>query len=104
MTEVLGTIAAIFGVIWIVGAVIFARRYYVRRHGVRLKHFGGNDLSIGLIVAAFIGAMWPFTIFFPSLRSPQLCTCPDHLLARQQQRSYEDSVLEALRQEREESS
>lgn len=95
--EVLGVFAAIFGIIWIVGVIIFGRRYYARRHGVRLDD--SNKYSIGSIAAALVGAAWPITIFSPAFRSPQLCTCPDHLLARQQQRRYEDSVREALREE-----
>lgn len=96
------TLAAIFGVLvlaYFIVALVFTHKYYARRHGFRLNYFRGNNFSIGLMVASFIGAMWPIIIFVPSLRYPQLCTCPEHVFQRQEVRRETERYQAALEEE-----
>lgn len=102
MAETLAWIGGILGVIYVVGFVFVARRYYAYRHGVGYN-YDGSPYTIGHIATAFIGVAWPLAIFSPALRDPQPRTCPDHVLARQQARQQADAYQEALRQERGES-
>lgn len=85
---------------WLVGALFVMRWYYVRRHGIGLKHYG-NDFTIDHFVAAAIAVYWPITILIPVVRNPPLCTHSSHVFARQQSRQQADAYQEALRSERE---
>lgn len=99
MEETLTGIGVSLLVIYILGAVIFARRYYVRRHGVGVK-FDGTSVTIGHYAASAIALTWPVTILMSGIRNPRLCSCPNHVLARRQAEQEADSVREQLDRER----
>lgn len=86
---------AILGIVYVVIGALFGIYYSVRRHGIV-----PSNLDSGLIGASLIGVIWPLAIFLPALRSPQPCTCREHVLARQQERLEDERFQEALRQER----
>ena len=85
--------------VYFIVTLVFVHKYYARRHGIRLNRFRGNELSISLIFAVFIGIIWPIAIFVPSLRYPQLCTCPEHVFRRQEARREAERYHEALQEE-----
>jgi hypothetical protein len=77
------------GVMWFAVALLWSRIYYARRHGLGW----GVDIS-----AAFIGLMWPLTIF--TLWRPALCDHRSHVLERGRLRSQydaEDALIEQTR-------
>ncbi|GCE38835.1 hypothetical protein Rhow_002359 [Rhodococcus wratislaviensis] len=53
--------------------------------------------SLGLYA---VGVTWPVSLFLPSVRNPELCMHPDHLLARDEARRHFERVEEALQRER----
>lgn len=100
--EVIGAIFAFsffaLTVIYMIGVWWYTQIYFIRRHGV-----GFSKDDEGVIGAACVGLIWPIVVFFlPDTKYPDLCTCPNHVLSRQQARQKEAAYQEALRQEREE--
>ena len=96
MDESLAWFFGILFVIYMVGGYWYTLLWFSRRHGVV---FDKSDS--GAYSAVLVGVIWPIAIFVPSIKYPQLCTHSHHVLARQQQRSEEESVREALHRERE---
>lgn len=75
--EVLLVVAAVYAVV----GVHTARRYWQRRHGLRLPLFGyRDDFSPGSIFC--LAMVWPVLLLIPKFRAPSLCECRDHVMER----------------------
>lgn len=80
----------VVGVVWFLGALLWSRVYYARRHGLGW----GVDFA-----AAFIGMAWPLTIF--THWNPDLCSHRAHALERHellQQYEAEEQIMSQMRQ------
>lgn len=73
-------------------AVVIARRYFLRRHGLSAR-----SGDVGAVVAGMVGLLWPISLLLPGVRRPTLCSDHGHVLERNRIRE-EIRAVEALRE------
>lgn len=66
-----------------------AKFWYQRRHGVPIKIINGgwNAVFSSAFPMSFI---WPLILLMPSLRNPELCRHPHHIMQRDEMRAEYD--------------
>lgn len=75
------------------------KRYWQQRHGVYKRVFGGGADVLFSMVFVFM-FLWPALLLMPQFREPELCRCPDHVMARADLKRQVDAYDQALRDER----
>lgn len=86
-------------VIYLLIGMMVGKWYWQRRHGVYKKVInGGTDAVFSSMTP--ISLVWPVLLLMPKFRDPELCSCPDHVMARAEVNSKADSYHQALREER----
>lgn len=97
--EVLGAVVGLMIVLVFVAYVgiglVFGLRRYARKHGISC--FDNNNEGVPSVV--FWGLLWPLAFFSESYSDPQLCTHPEHVFQRQENRRESERYREALREE-----
>jgi hypothetical protein len=79
---------------YFVGVRIVARRYFARRHGVSLEKG-----DVGGMRAAMVGAVWPISMWLPTVQHPARCSHHRHVL--EHARILEEiRLVDQLKQER----
>ncbi|MEU6582483.1 hypothetical protein [Nocardia sp. NPDC046763] len=74
-------------IVYDVIGVAVAKVLYPRRHGIGIKIInGGMDAAPALPIVL----LWPLWLAIPSLRNPELCRHPHHILARDEARARMD--------------
>ncbi|MDH6284934.1 hypothetical protein [Prescottella agglutinans] len=84
--------------IYILVGMFVGKWYWQRRHGVYKKVLnGGSDVVFSSVFP--ISFVWPILLFLPKFRDPELCMCPDHVMARDQARQAAAAYEAALDRE-----
>lgn len=89
----------VIAIVYILIGMAVGKYWYQRRHGVSIKviNGGANVIFSSVFPISFI---WPVFLFIPSLRDPELCRHPGHILARDAARAdYEQYQAAAERDE-----
>ena len=73
----MGWFVAIVVSAYLVMAVFWSKRYYLRRHGVVASRG-----DVGATSAGLIGLLWPITIWFEAVRNPGPCKHARHTRER----------------------
>ena len=82
---------------YLIVGIAVAKILYRRRHGVRIKIYGGG---VDAIPALPYMLFRPVYLLVPGLRNRDLCRCPAHVMARDEARAgYERLQAAAERDE-----